>query len=155
MMRHVPVFNTQVQYKVSENVEEYLEALWIAEERGRAVTRITWVAKRLDIAPSSVFEMFKKLEARGFINYYPYKGVELTDTGRHLARHVVRNHRLLEVLMKQSLNLPVDEAVACGVEHHMTPSFTEALCILLKHPRTCPHGNVIPIGKCCITHDHT
>jgi DtxR family Mn-dependent transcriptional regulator len=143
-----------LQHNPSENLEEYLETLWISEERGQPIAKISWVAKWLGVAPSSVFEMFKKLEVRGFVTYYPYQGIQLTENGRQIAQRVIRNHRLIEVLMKQTLNIAVDEAVACGMEHHMTPSFTDALCIVLKHPRTCPHGTRIPSGTCCWEQQH-
>ena len=45
--------------------------------------------------------------------------------------------------------LEIDEEMACGIEHHMKNVFTDALCTLLKHRRNCPHGHVIPEGKCC------
>jgi DtxR family Mn-dependent transcriptional regulator len=51
--------------------------------------------------------------------------------------------------MKKTLNIDVDEGMACGVEHHMTEEFTDALCSLLDHPRKCPHGNDVPKGNCC------
>ena len=149
MMRNHRLLNKRLHLNTSENVEEYLEALWISEELGQSITKIGWVAKRLHVAPSSVFEMYKKLEARGFVNHHPYKGVEMTEAGRQIAQQVVRNHRLIEILMNQTLNMPLDETVACGIEHHLTPTFADALCILLEHPRICPHGNAIPYGKCC------
>jgi len=31
----------------------------------------------------------------------------------------------------------------------MNKQFTDALCTMLKHPRKCPHDNVIPLGNCC------
>ena len=133
----------------SENVEEYLEALWISEEAGRPIARVGWVAKRLGVAPPSVVEMFKRLEEQGVVRYSPYKGVGLAEAGREIARRMIRNHRLVELLMKKTLNIDVDEGIACGVEHHMTEEFTEALCSLLGHPGKCPHGNSIPTGKCC------
>jgi DtxR family Mn-dependent transcriptional regulator len=116
--------NIQLHRNTSENVEEYLEALWISEELGYSIAKLSWIAKHLDVAPSSVFEMFKKLEIRGLVNYYPYRGIQMTEKGRQIARQVVRNHRLIEVLMKQTLSMHVDETVACGVEHHMTQPCT-------------------------------
>ena len=133
----------------SANVEEYLEALWISEEGGKPIAKISWVAKQLCVSPPSVVEMFKKLKEQDLIKYHPYKGVCLAKLGRVIARRVVRNHRLVELLMKQTLGMDVDEGVACGVEHHMTREFTDALCTLLGHPRKCPHGKIIPAGSCC------
>jgi DtxR family Mn-dependent transcriptional regulator len=63
------------------------------------------------------------------------KGLGLAEAGRTIARRTVRNHRLVEFLMKQTLNIDADEGIACGVEHHMTEEFTDALCSLLGHPR--------------------
>jgi Mn-dependent DtxR family transcriptional regulator len=50
---------------------------------------------------------------------------------------MIRNTRLLEVLMKDALKIEIDEEMACGIEHHMKNVFTDALCTLLKHPRNC------------------
>lgn len=140
---------TTLSRNTSESAEEYLEALWISEERGKPIAKISWVAKQLNVAPPSVVEMFKKLQERGLVIYHPYNGVRLSESGRIIARHVVRNHRLVEFLMNQTLGMDVDEDIVCGIEHHMTVEFTDALCTLLGHPRKCPHGNPIPKGSCC------
>jgi len=139
----------RLQISVSENVQEYLEILWISEEEGKGIAKVGWLAKHLRVKPPSVVEMYKKLEERGFVKYYPYRGIKFVDEGREIAKHIVRNHRLVELLMKQTLNIAVDEGIACGVEHHMTEEFTDALCSLLGHPTMCPHGNLIPEGSCC------
>ena len=136
-------------HNTSENAEEYLEALWTFEEREKSIAKISRVAEQLGVAPPSVVEMLKKLKERGLVNYYPYSSVQLTESGRVIAKHVVRNHRLVELLMTQTLGLNVDESVACNIEHHMTEEFTNALYTLLGHPQKCPHGNRIPTGSCC------
>jgi DtxR family Mn-dependent transcriptional regulator len=148
-MRREKSLNKPLFHNTSENVEEYLEALMTFEERGKSIAEISRVAEQLGVKPPSVVEMLKKLEERGLVIYHPYKGVTLTTSGRVIARRVIRNHRLVELLMKQTLGVNVDESVACGIEHHMTEVFTNALCTVLKHPRKCPHGNRIPMGSCC------
>jgi len=135
--------------EVSENVEEYLEALWLSEEAGRPLARITWTAQQIGVSAPSTVEMLKKLEERGLVAYETRKGVKLSEKGRAIARQIIRNHRLTELLMKETLNVSVDEGTVCGIEHHMTEEFADALCTLLKHPRLCPHGNKIPAGECC------
>jgi len=62
---------------------------------------------------------------------------------------MMRNSRLLEVLMNDSLKIKIDEEMVCGIEHHMNKQFTDALCTMLNHPRKCPHDNDIPRGNCC------
>lgn len=149
------ILTKEPQIRISESVQEYLETLWMAEEEGNHIAKVSWLAKRLNIALPSTVEMYKKLVERGLVKYYPYRGVKFRDAGRKIAKRVVRNHRLVELLMKQTLNIDVDEWIACGIEHHLTEEFTDALCILLEHPRKCPHGKLIPKGNCCNIFDKT
>ena len=134
---------------VTESIENYLEAIWISSEKGQDITQIKWIADHLKIAPPSVVEMLQKLEKEEFIVYLTRKGVKLTDKGRGIARKIIRNHRLIEVMMKNVLHLALDHESICGIEHHMDETFTKALCTLLKHPRKCPHGDQIPKADCC------
>ena len=135
----------------SESVEEYLETLWVQEEqKGKGgLAKVSWSANHMAIQPPSAVEQLNKMEADSLVEYKRRKGVKLTSKGRKIARQVIRNHRLIEVLMKKTLGKRIDEEVACGMEHHMTPDFSDALCTQLDHPRNCPHGNPIPRGKCC------
>ena len=134
---------------VSENVEEYLEALWISEEQGQKLAHLTWIADHLGVAAPSALEMLKKLEKEGLVIYKVRQGIELTDKGRKIARRIIRAHRLTEVLMKETLKTDIREEMVCGMEHHMDEEFRDALCTLLNHPTKCPHGRPIPKGKCC------
>jgi DtxR family Mn-dependent transcriptional regulator len=134
---------------VSERLEEYLEVLWISDERGDELAHIKWVAKHLGISPPTAVEILKKLEKLGLVIYKPRQGIKLSDKGREIAKRIIRGHRLIELLMKKTLKTEVREETVCGIEHHMDEDFMSALCTLLKHPRKCPHGNAIPRGKCC------
>jgi DtxR family Mn-dependent transcriptional regulator len=136
---------------LSESVEEYLELLYVFEENGEDLVRISKVSEELCISPPSAVQMLKKLEKRGLVDYVKRKGVRLTENGRRAATKIIRNHRLLETLMKKTLNKDIDESVVCGLEHHMSAEFADAICTLLNHPRICPHGNKIPPGSCCET----
>jgi len=133
----------------SENVEEYLEALWILREEGYDVARINQVAEHLKIAPPSAVEMLRKMEARGLVKYLTREGVSLTSKGEKGARQIIRNHRLAELLLTEILDMKVDEEAACGLEHHLGEKVANAVCTKLNHPRKCPHDKDIPTGKCC------
>jgi DtxR family Mn-dependent transcriptional regulator len=133
----------------SENIEEYLETLWVSEERGEKLAHVTWVADHLGISAPSAVEMLRKLEKEDLVIYKARQGVELTDKGREIAKRIIRAHRLIEVLMNEALKTNIREETVCGMEHHMDEEFMDALCTLLSHPRKCPHGNAIPRGKCC------
>jgi DtxR family Mn-dependent transcriptional regulator len=134
---------------VTESIENYLEALWISNERSQDPAQIKWIADHLRIAPPSVVEMLQKLEKEKYVVYMPRKGVRLTGKGRRVARKIIRNHRLVEVMMKKVLHTAIDHESVCGIEHHMDKNFTDALCTLLNHPKKCPHGDPIPNGECC------
>ncbi len=131
----------------SEHVEMYLKAIWRIREIGEEV-KISSVAKMLNVTQPSVVQMLRKLDGSNLVRYGKGR-VELTAEGDRIGKQMIRNTRLLEVLMKDSLKIEVDEEMVCGIEHHMKDIFTDALCTLLSHPRKCPHGHDIPRGQCC------
>ena len=131
----------------AEHVEMYLKAVWHIKERGEDV-KISTIAKMLNIRQPSVVQMLKKLNLKNLVNYNK-AGVKLTEDGERICASMMRNSRLLEVLMDSALKVAIDEEMVCGIEHHMNKQFTDALCVMLKHPRKCPHDHEIPMGECC------
>jgi len=131
----------------AEHVEMYLKAIWHIRERGEDV-KISTIAKMLNIRQPSVVQMLKKLNIKNLVEYNK-AGVNLTEEGERIGSSMMRNSRLLEVLMDSALKVEIDEEMVCGIEHHMNKQFTDALCVMLKHPRKCPHDHDIPMGECC------
>ncbi|MGI0003933.1 MAG: metal-dependent transcriptional regulator [Candidatus Nitrosotenuis sp.] len=131
----------------AEHVEMYLKAIWHIKERNEPV-KISTIAKMLNVRQPSVVQMLKKLNEQSLVNYSK-AGVTLTEGGEKVGSSMMRNSRLLEVLMDSALKVAIDEEMVCGIEHHMNQQFTDALCTMLKHPRKCPHGHTIPPGTCC------
>ena len=131
----------------AEHVEMYLKAIWHIKERNEPV-KISVIAKMLNVRQPSVVQMLKKLNEKELVEYNK-AGVFLTETGEKIGSSMMRNSRLLEVLMDSALKIEVDEEMVCGIEHHMNMQFTDALCIMLNHPRKCPHDHDIPMGECC------
>ena len=78
-------------------------------------------------------------------------GQRLTDRGRSAGRDVVRRHRLAECLLVDVLQDGRDQVHedGCRMEHAIQHGLDERICVLLGHPRTCPHGHAIPEGECC------
>jgi len=132
----------------SEHIEMYLKAIWYIRERGEPV-KVSSIAKVLNIRQPSVVEMLQKLNDTNLVDYKKGSLVQMTSQGKRIGKQMIRNTRLLEVLMKDALQMEIDEEMVCGIEHHMKNIFTDALCTLLKHPRKCPHGYTIPQGQCC------
>jgi len=131
----------------AEHVEMYLKAIWHIKESGGDV-KISTIAKMLNIRQPSVVQMLKKLNLKNLVEYNK-AGVNLTEEGERIGSSMMRNSRLLEVLMDSALKVAIDEEMVCGIEHHMNKQFTDALCVMLKHPRKCPHNHDIPMGECC------
>ncbi len=134
--------------KLSENVEEYLEVLYrLSRTEERVSTSV--IARNLRIAPASVTQMLKKLEANGYIEYSPYKGANLTEKGLKIAKKITRRHRLLERFLHDVLKIKKDKVheQACEMEHSLSDEAERALCQLLKHPDRCP-DDYEPIPPC-------
>jgi DtxR family Mn-dependent transcriptional regulator len=131
----------------AEHVEMYLKAIWHIKEKGGEI-KISTIAKMLNVRQPSVVQMLKKLNEKNLVNYNK-AGVILTQEGERVGSSMMRNSRLLEVLMDSALKVEIDEEMVCGIEHHMNKQFTDALCTMLKHPRKCPHDHDIPLGECC------
>ena len=135
----------------AEHVEMYLKAIWHINERNDPV-KISTIAKMLHVRQPSVVQMLKKLNTKDLVEYNK-AGVSLTNNGERIGSSMMRNSRLLEVLMDSALKVEIDEEMVCGIEHHMNKQFTDALCTMLNHPRKCPHSHDIPMGECCENKD--
>ena len=94
--------------------------------------------------------MLHKLNEDNLVEYTKGRNlVKMTSSGEKIGKHMIRNTRLLEVLMREALKIEIDEEMICGIEHHMNKKFTDAICTLMSHPRECPHRRVIPNGVLC------
>ena len=133
----------------AEHIEMYLKAMWSILENGQEL-KVSSIAKILNVTQPSVVQILHKLNDSHLIDYKKGSIVVLTSDGEKIGKQMIRNTRLLEVLMKDALKIDIDEEMVCGIEHHMKEIFSEALCTLLKHPKICPHGYQIPAGDCCI-----
>ncbi len=130
----------------SESIQEYLEVIYKLSQNADKVKN-SEIAKKMNIAPASVTQMMQRLSELGYVNYYPYKGVNLTVEGRRIAKKMVRRHRLLECFLHYILKIKKDRVhdQACEIEHTLNDESERALCQLLKHPDKCPDTrNPIP-----------
>ena len=91
----------------AEHTEMYLKAVWHIREKGDDV-KISTIAKRLNVRQSSVVQMLKKFAERDLVTYNK-AGVSLKESGEKVASSMIRNSRLLEVLMDSALKIEIDE----------------------------------------------
>ena len=74
--------------------------------------------------------------------------ISFTKKGVDYSHQIVRAHRIAERLIYDVLDGEF-ESGACEFEHIVTTELVDSICILLGHPRECPHGMPIPEGECC------
>jgi DtxR family Mn-dependent transcriptional regulator len=130
---------------ISEAVENYAKAIYALEQRSGTVTTNA-IADRLGVTAASASGMIKKLDSLGLVSHVPYKGVELTEDGERLALEVIRHHRLLELYLAESLDVPWDRvhAEAEVLEHVLSEELEELIAAKLGNPTVDPHGDPIP-----------
>jgi len=101
----------------TDRIEDYLEALnFIIKKKGYA--KVKDIASYFDISPSSVTEMFQKLEKQGFVNYEKYGGATLTKEGEKIAINTRKKHDTIYQFLR-IFDVPSDAANedACRIEH--------------------------------------
>lgn len=129
--------------ELEEKAEEVLEALWIRTKE-----------EKKDSFPlddlGGMNRPIEKLINADFISISDNR-IMLTSKGLPVAKDVVRRHRLAERLLTDVLgarDILIHEK-ACKFEHLLDRGLDESICILLGHPKICPHGSPIPAGRCC------
>lgn len=135
---------------LSENVEMYLETIYVLTEGG-SVARTKDIAAEWKVSQPSATEMVQKLAAAGYLNYEPYKGASLTHEGMTIGRLVIRKHRLLERFLTDIVGMAQADAseAACEMEHVIPGAMESWVCELLGHPTKSLAGEPIPGGSCC------
>jgi DtxR family transcriptional regulator, Mn-dependent transcriptional regulator len=141
---------------ISEAVENYAKAIYAIQSRDGTVSTNA-LAERLGVTAASASGMVKKLGGLGLVSHVPYKGVELTDAGERLALEVIRHHRLLELYLAESLDVPWDRvhAEAEVLEHVLSEELEELIAAKLGHPTVDPHGDPIPSAELTIEERQT
>ncbi|MBI5207483.1 MAG: metal-dependent transcriptional regulator [Candidatus Firestonebacteria bacterium] len=129
-----------------DKIEEALEIIWKQKELND------------DSIPKLQEELKKEIKENilDYLiqnNYIIKQGdkVKFTEQGEKIALNITRRHRLAERLLFDVLAVEKNEVEsnACVFEHILSPGVEENICVLLGHPRECPHGMLIPEGECC------
>jgi DtxR family Mn-dependent transcriptional regulator len=130
----------------SSAVEDYCKAIFTLESRTSEAVSTTALAERLTITPGSVSAMLRKLDELDLIERVPYRGVRLTERGRRVALEVLRHHRLLELFLAETLQMPWDRvhAEAEVLEHVLSEDLERLIAAKLGDPTLDPHGDPIP-----------
>lgn len=122
--------------------EDYLRGICeIIERKGYA--RIKDIVRELNVRPSTVVEMMKKLDHIGLVVYEKYGGITLTPQGEEIARAVRERHETFKKFLEIIL-VPKDVALkdAHMLEHQLDPKtilqftrFVEFITSAPEHPK--------------------
>lgn len=140
---------------LTQSVQDYLKTIYKLQDVEDVVST-TSIAKEMNISGASVTGMLKKLASLNLADYNSYRGVRLTDEGVKEALFILRNHRLLELYLKESLGFSLAKVhdEACRLEHYVSDEFIEKIDTILGYPQYSPLGNPIP-SKDGVLPDHT
>jgi DtxR family transcriptional regulator, Mn-dependent transcriptional regulator len=128
--------------------ENYLKAVWfLSGETGFVNTNA--LAEHLNMRPSSITDMVRKLSQKGYLHHAPYKGVALSNEGEQIALGILRKHRLWEVFLVEHLGFGWEDVheIAEQLEHIASDELVDKLDAYLGHPKFDPHGDPIPDGQ--------
>jgi DtxR family transcriptional regulator, Mn-dependent transcriptional regulator len=130
-------------------VQDYAKAIYALELRSGEAVSNNALAERLGAPPGTASAMVKRLDELGLAEHTPYHGVRLTDAGRRVALRMLRRHRLLELFLVETLDLPWDRVheEAERLEHSLSDELEAAIDERLGHPTHDPHGDPIPSAE--------
>jgi len=125
--------------------EDALKHLLKAEANSQPAS-LESVAGAVEIRRGAATELLADMDRRGLVSF-EHGDLRLRPSGRELALHVIRTHRLWERHLAE--NTGVDEREwhrrAEREEHRLSPEQTAALAAALGNPELDPHGDVIPV----------
>src|SRR5438067_7457794 len=133
---------------LSKSERETLKAIYrLTGPRGAGDEAHTGdLAEALGVSPGTVTATVKRLADRDLADHRPYRGVELTASGRQAAVAAIRRHRIVERFLADMLGYAWNEAdrLAGSFEHDLPKEVEDRLYVALDRPGTCPHGFPIP-----------
>ncbi len=130
---------------VTRAQEDFLKIAYQLQSEGKPVTN-SEIASAMDLTPAAISGMAKRLGDLGLLVYHKYQDLELTPRGQLIALEVLRHHRLLELFLTETLNLPWElvHAIADRLEHVLDEVLEDAIDVHLHNPSIDPHGDPIP-----------
>jgi DtxR family transcriptional regulator, Mn-dependent transcriptional regulator len=131
--------------KLTKSERETLKSIYRLSRDGREA-HTGALAEALGVSPGTATATVKRLAERKLLDHRPYRGVELTVTGRRAAIATIRRHRIVERFLSDMLGYAWNEAdrLAGSFEHDLPQEVEDRLFVALHRPASCPHGFPIP-----------
>ena len=131
--------------KISPTMREYLGEIYRLERGPDGVTTSA-LAERLEVSPSAVVRMLRRLDEAGLVTHVPYQPARLSPEGEREALRSIRRHRLLEVFLVKVMGFGWEEVhdESHGLQLTISDSFEDRMDAVSGFPTHCPHGDPIP-----------
>jgi DtxR family Mn-dependent transcriptional regulator len=127
---------------ITVSKEDYLKAILEAESEGQEVISAT-LAHWLSVSAPAVTMALRRLKRDGMVKVLADGRVQLTPTGREIARRLAARHHLIERMLHEIFGMDWfkvhDEAER--LEHAVSADFEKLLEGKLGRSGNCPHGN--------------
>ncbi|MFI5359552.1 MAG: transcriptional regulator MntR [Halanaerobiales bacterium] len=116
---------------LTPSLEDYLEEIYrLSLDPG--FIRITDVAKRLDVSLPSVNKAVKILSEKGYLNYLPYRNINLTEKGKKTGQFLVYRNQMIQNFL-QVIGSKADKvAEAEAIEHYLSRETINAITTVVK-----------------------
>ncbi|MBU0571783.1 MAG: metal-dependent transcriptional regulator [Candidatus Omnitrophica bacterium] len=133
--------NETKKKKLSSNMEDYLETIYILDQK-RETVRIKDISALMDVKKSSVNNAINVLSERELVRHEKYGYVVLTLEGRQLSKAIKKRHDLLVRFLGGILGVDEQTAVedACRMEHVISSVTNDRLRKFIEFVDTCPTG---------------
>jgi putative ABC transport system ATP-binding protein len=140
---------TEISAEEEIRFDHLLEQVWIYREEGVTPE----LARLRENGAHDPARLIARLKDLGLLEVRETE-LSLTAHGENRARDIIRRRRLAERLLTDTFAVAESEADshACKFEHIISPELDQRICTFLNHPKTCPHGKLIPPGTCCPSH---
>ncbi len=122
---------------LTPSLEDYLEEIYrFSIELG--FIRITDVANKLDVSLPSVNKAVKILSKKGYLEYLPYKNIDLTEKGTRLGKFLVRRNQMLQNFLEAIGSEADKEEEAEAIEHYLSRETVDAMTMVVDFFRNNP-----------------
>ena len=116
---------------LSPSLEDYLEEIYRFQNQ-LGYIRITDIAEKLDVSLPSVNKAVKILSKKGYLDYIPYKNIDLTEKGAELGQFLVERNKMLQQFLEVIGSDCDKEEEAEAIEHYLSRETVKAMTSVVK-----------------------
>ncbi|HSH36768.1 metal-dependent transcriptional regulator [Schnuerera sp.] len=122
---------------LTSSMEDYLEMIYRICKKEDYV-RMSHLAKKLNVRPSSATKIVQKLRDLGIVDYQKYGIIQLTDKGERLGKFLLKRHNIIEEFLKnigtEDTRLKDTEMIEHGVSFNTLKNIDLLNKFLLDNP---------------------